>query len=81
MYVILMARPLVLMTHAIMRPASASVYQTSLVFSVTSAPMDSGTWAAVRVVRSAIVVERARLRPPAIRCVNQQVIIEGAFSV
>ncbi|RMX57034.1 hypothetical protein pdam_00006173 [Pocillopora damicornis] len=51
-YVILMARPLVLMTHAIMRPASASVYQTSLVFSVTSAPMDSGTWAAVRVVRT-----------------------------
>lgn len=66
-YVILMARPLVLLTHAIMRPASASVYQTSLVFSVTSAPMDSGTWAAVRVVRSAIVVERARLRPLAIR--------------
>ena len=62
-------------------PPDTSVYQTSLVFSVTSAPMDSGTWAAVRVVRSAIVVERARLRPLAIRCVNQQVIIEGAFSV
>lgn len=65
-----MARTLVLLTLAITRQASVSVSQTSLGLSATSAPTDSGIWAAAKAVKSVIVVERALLRPHVVRYVN-----------
>lgn len=71
-YVTKMAQTPVLLTLAITKQASVSVSQTSSGRSATNAPKDSGTWAAVKAVKSVIVVERAQPRLPAVRYVNKK---------
>ena len=66
-YVTEMEQTLVLLTPAITRQVSVSVFQTSSGLSATSAPKDSGTWTAVKAVESVIVAARALLRPRAVR--------------